>query len=114
MTDSSFDPRPDPELGHLLRQHLSGTDTAAFGARLRAAVLAAPPASPVDVLAGWAWPGLAAAALLLVTLGALLGRTLRPAGGDQALEVSAAPAELVATANSPSPDVVLGAALEGP
>jgi hypothetical protein len=114
MTHDAFDLRPDPELGHLLREHLAGSDPATFGARLRAAVVAARPASPWDVLAGWAWPGLAAAALLLLTLAALLGRALAGSGSLDAIDPAAGPAALIAAANSPSPDVVLGAALEGP
>lgn len=114
MNMNAFDPRPDPELGHLLREHLSGSDAAGFGARLRAAVAAAQPASPWDVLSAWAMPGLAAAALVLLALGALLGggRVGDGVAIEQALEVTSAPAELVAAAYSPSSDVVLGAALE--
>ena len=114
MTTNAFDPRPDPELGHLLREHLSGSDAAGFGARLRAAVAAAQPVSPWDVLSGWAMPGLAAAAVLLVALGMLLvgGRVGESIAIEQALEVTSVPAELVAAAYSPSSDVVLGAALE--
>lgn len=113
MTTDAFDPRPDAALGHLLREHLGGGDPEAFGARLRAAVAVARPASPWDVLAGWALPGLAAAALVLLTLGLLFGRGREPADAiEQALELTSAPAELVAAAYSPSPDVVLGAALE--
>lgn len=113
MTTDPFDPRPDPELGHLLREHLGGGDPAAFGARLRAAIAGAQPASPWDVLSGWAMPGLAAAALMLLTLGMLLARGPESRGAmEQALELTTAPAELVAAAYSPSPDVVLGAAME--
>jgi hypothetical protein len=113
MKSNQFDPRPDPELGHLLREHLGGADPAAFGSRLRAALAAAPPASSWDVLSGWAARGLVAAALVLLTLGVLLGRQIESAGAiEQALEVTSAPAELVAAAYSPSPDVVLGAAME--
>jgi hypothetical protein len=113
MTTDPFDPRPDSELGHLLREHLGGGDPAAFGARLRAAVAGAQPPSPWDVLSGWAMPGLAAAAILMLTLGALLSRGADSRGAiEQALELTSAPAELVAAAYSPSPDVVLGAALE--
>lgn len=114
MTMNAFDPRPDPELGHLLREHLSGGDVEGFGARLRAAVAAAQPASPWDVLAGWAMPGLAAAAVVLFALGMALGagRIGQGVAIEQALEVTSAPAELVAAAYSSSPDVVMGAALE--
>lgn len=109
MTHDAFDLRPDPELGHLLREHLGGANPAAFGARLRAAV-AASAESPWDVLAGWVRPGLAAAAALLLAL-ALLGRTLAApervaSAGDGDL------AEALVLAEAPSPDAVLGAALE--
>ena len=113
MNMDAFDARPDPELGHLLREHLSGTDAEAFGARLRHAVASARPASPWDVLAAWATPGLAAAALVLLALGVAIGRQSERADAiEQALEVTSAPAELVAAAYSSSPDVVLGASLE--
>ena len=113
MNDDLFDPQPDAEIGHLLRQHLAAADPESFGARLRAAVAAARPSSAWDVLAGWALPGLAAAALILLTLGMLLGRGPAPADAlEQALELNEAPAELVAAAYSRSPDVVLGAAME--
>lgn len=114
MMHDAFDLRPDPELGHLLREHLTGADPDGFAARIRAAVAAARPASPWDVLAGWAAPGLAAAALILLGLALLLGRSLADPGPlDQAFE-PAAPAALVAVSHSSSPDVVLGAAMEAP
>lgn len=76
MSDlSPFDHRPDTELGGWLRDTLSGSDDAAFAARVMARV----PAQIVreswyDILGEWARPGLAAAAVLVMLTGFGLGR----------------------------------------
>jgi hypothetical protein len=57
----------DDELGNLLREHLSGADSAAFTARVMERIPAGGNSTPWEILAGWARPGLAAA-LLLATL----------------------------------------------
>lgn len=107
-----FDPRPDPRLGHLLREHLEAPDHAAFVARVRAA-LAVPAVSSWDVLAGWTRPGLAAAAALALAAGLWFARSghLTPAADEPA--VASGPAELVAAAQPPSVDGLLATALEG-
>ena len=69
---SPFDARPDEALGRLLREHLSGADSAAFAARVRAAI-ALEGDTAWDVLARWTRPGLVAAAALALTVGLWLG-----------------------------------------
>lgn len=113
MTEDPFDSRPDPALGHLLREHLAAADDGAFAARMRALV-AGTRQSSWDVLSAWAAPGLAVAAMLLLALGLVLGRAAAPATGfEQALEPTSLPVELVTSAR-PNPDRVLGAAMEEP
>ena len=68
MTEShDLNPEPDRELGGLLREHLSGDDTARFVARVLEHLPLGGTTSAWEILAGWARPGLAAA-LLLATL----------------------------------------------
>ncbi len=62
-----FGPGRDHELGRLLREHLSGADTASFTARVLERLPAGATSTAWEILAGWARPGLAAA-LLLATL----------------------------------------------
>ena len=76
MTMSPFDNQPDPVLGRLLRERLTGPAPEAFLRRLRQAV-AADKASEWDVLAGWARPRVLAAAIaagFLLWLGAWFGQ----------------------------------------
>jgi hypothetical protein len=77
MTESRtpFDHRPDPVVGAALRQALATSDDAAFVARVVAAA-ARPIRSPVDVLAGWARPGIAAAVVAALLGGYAVGRQL--------------------------------------
>jgi hypothetical protein len=78
MTESRtpFDHRQDPVVGAALRQALATTDDAAFVARVLAAASRPQARSPVDVLAGWARPGIAAAAVAALAAGFLVGRGL--------------------------------------
>jgi hypothetical protein len=72
MTMSPFDNQPDPVLGRLLRERLTGRAPDVFLRRLRQAI-AAEKASEWDVLAGWARPRVLATAIaagLLLWLGA--------------------------------------------
>jgi hypothetical protein len=122
MTHDPFDPRPDAELGQLLRAHLAADDDAAFAARVRAALATVPGPrrstrrpSSWDVLAAWARPGLAAAAVLVLALGWWLLRAGAPGDSslDEVLVAASAPgAALTATAQPPSTDAVLGLLLE--
>lgn len=66
---NDFDHRPDPVLGEALRDALSAGDDAEFARRVMARVpqvIAAE--SWWDVLGGWARPGVAAAAAVLVAV----------------------------------------------
>ena len=68
MTEiQDFDSERDRELGTLLRDHLSGGDTAGFAARVLERIPMGGSSTAWEILAGWARPGLAAA-LLLATL----------------------------------------------
>src|SRR6185312_955756 len=72
MTLSPFDHGPDPELGRMLREALTGPEPEAFLRRVRTAVAAAEPGDQWDVLAGWARPrvkAMAVAAAFLLWLG---------------------------------------------
>jgi len=116
-----FDLRPDPELGHLLRDHLEPGGHAAFTARLAAAVAATAEARAVarrpgetswDVLAAWARPGLAAAAVLAALLGGWLWRDEPGTAVPAPLAVATAddvpsmlPGELAALAGTGGGDV---------
>ncbi|HEU4700366.1 MAG TPA: hypothetical protein VFS40_14375 [Gemmatimonadales bacterium] len=137
MEPFDIDPRPDPVLGHLLREHLGAPDDAAFAARVRARLgeLERPwrgrGRTSWDVLAGWAAPGLAAAAaaaVLVLAIGWWLlqgGAAAGPAAGSAAGPMAAGgmprledalaggvPAVLTASAPPPSADAVLGAIME--
>ncbi|MBL8986498.1 MAG: hypothetical protein JNJ80_09510 [Gemmatimonadetes bacterium] len=71
---SAFDAGPDRELGELVREYALGPAAPAFEARLRATLGRLPErTSQWDVLAGWARPGVVAAA---AAAGFLLGLTL--------------------------------------
>lgn len=89
-----FDPHPDAQLGALLRETLAAPDPDGFVRRVLAAVRGAPEESSLEVLARWAWPGVAAAAALALVFGLLLGRT-----------DDAGPAAL-ASAEAPSAEIV--------
>jgi hypothetical protein len=68
MPGDSFDSRPDPTLGKLLRDHLdAGGDHAAFAARVRERLL--DPGTFWEVLARWARPSVAAAVLAAALAG---------------------------------------------
>lgn len=94
-----FDDTRDEQLGAALRACLDAPGTAEFARRVRAAL----PAGPVtswDILAAWARPSLAAAAIVLAALGAWLSLP-RQAGTvrEPLLELGqSADREMVATA----------------
>lgn len=116
----SFDHRPDPTIGQLLRDHLSGEDDAGFVARMRLAARSTewrgrPASGEWDLLARWFRPGIAAAAAVLV--GALLGVGAGDTGSStlslaEALGPVEAPAELLAADAQPDPQVLLSPLLE--
>ena len=108
--------QPDPQLGHLLREHLEAPHPGAFVARVRARLARQQPASAWDILGAWLRPGLLAAAVMLLAVGFLLGRLLPAAGGTSTLEEALRPAGGVAQligSTPPSPDRVLAVVLEG-
>jgi hypothetical protein len=102
MTHNPFDAERDPALGTLLREALAAPDDAAFAARVRAAVGAAP-GSAWDLLARWARPGLVAAAVLLA-----LGLWYR----QSAVQGVGTPVEAFASADQTPSDVLLAMSLE--
>lgn len=117
----SFDHRPDPALGRLLREHLVPGDHEEFVARMRAAARreglgrrVARPAA-LDLPDGWFRPGIAAAAAVLV--GALVGVGVVDGGSQQtwladALRPAEAPAELFAADAHFEPQLLLTPLLE--
>ena len=77
---SPFDNEPDPELGRMLREALTGPEPEAFLRRLRVAAAAAERGDQWDVLAGWARPramAVAVAAAFLLWLGTWFARLER-------------------------------------
>jgi hypothetical protein len=103
MTMSPFDQTPDPELGRLLRERLTGTAPEAFLRRLRLAV-AGERSDQWDVLAGWARPRVLAAAIaagFLLWLGAWFGQSQTHA--DPAVTMAASlPAQTVISSQPPA------------
>jgi hypothetical protein len=97
---NTFDSRPDPVLGRLLREHLSGPDPEGFVARVRAAL--DQPDTAMDVLASWARRGLAAAVLLALAAGLWLSLAVRR------LPASASEDELL-----PGPEMLVASVVEG-
>ena len=84
-----LDVRPDPVLGARLRSCLYLGDDARFVQSLLARI-AAPP-RPLEVLAAWARPGVAAALLIASALGYWMARqALDPAGSDPSAEIAVA------------------------
>lgn len=69
-----FDHRPDPRLGEALRALLDPGDSTAFVARVLARADRARLSTWDAVLAGWARVGVAAAMIVALTAGYVLGR----------------------------------------
>lgn len=111
MTDiTPFDARPDAELGAALREALAAPDDVAFARRMRELVLGE---SSWDVMARWAWPGVAAAAaaLLLTSMWVgQLGSADGTLGVEQALSPEGAQVTQLAIAE-PSREAVLALAM---
>jgi hypothetical protein len=66
MMSNPFESDRDPVLGPALREALTPADSASFTSRVLASLGAR--GNPWDVLASWARPGVAAAAVLLISL----------------------------------------------
>ncbi|MFN8646810.1 MAG: hypothetical protein U0104_08610 [Gemmatimonadales bacterium] len=105
MEPSPFHLERDPALAHGLRDLLDGGADAAFAAR----VIAGLPVrgSLLDVLAGWARPGIAAALILATALGVWL--TVRAEGRAD----GSALAEVGASGRPQDSDALMGVALGG-
>jgi hypothetical protein len=101
---TSFDHRPDRELGAALRAALTPADPAGFVARVRAA--AERRGAPTwDILARWARVGIAAAAAAAMLAGFLTGRALQSPLAPEEVAVMSAGAGATALLESPrAPD----------
>jgi hypothetical protein len=108
MTMSPFDNQPDPELGRMLREQLTGSAPEAFLRRLRLAI-AADRGSQWDVLAGWARPrvlAMAIAAGFLLWLGAWFSQS--SAHGDPGQTMAASlEAQTVVSSQTPGVDEIM-------
>jgi len=105
-----FDHRRDPVLGAVLRQALDRGEEAAFVARVlaRADEARATAAPWAAVLARWARTGIAAAIVIALAAGYLVGRIATgPAGRASVAEALIAP-----RTQAPVGDVVLASVLE--
>ena len=117
----SFDHRPDPELGAALRAALEPRQAPdAFVARVLAqydGALARSSVAPLDVLASWVRPGIAAAAAALV-LGFLFGRSVLQSPDTASIDAALAPSEgpglaaLVTAQDPPDASVVFTSLVE--
>jgi hypothetical protein len=115
MTMSPFDHEPDPELGRMLREALTGPEPEAFLQRLRMAAAGAERGDQWDVLAGWARPRVLAmtvAAGFLLWLGAWFGQSAPPA--DAGLTMASMPAQAVVSSQPPDVDEIMSALRERP
>jgi hypothetical protein len=101
-----FDHRPDPLVGDALRRLLTTTDDAAFAARVLAAAARPVVRTPVDILAHWARPGIAAAVVAAMIGGLAVGWRL--AAQPDVLD------EAMATSLSTTPATAALASSEGP
>jgi hypothetical protein len=104
---SPFDNQPDPELGRLLRERLTGPAPEAFLRRLRVAV-AAERADQWDVLAGWARPRVLAAAIaagFLLWLGAWFVGSAPST--DPGVTMASLPAHTVVSSQPPAVDDIM-------
>jgi hypothetical protein len=98
MSYSPFDKGPDPELGRLLRERLTGPEPEAFLRRLRLAAAGVPAGDQWDVLAGWARPrvmAVAVAAGFLLWLSVWLGSAQTAGEGRPGVQVASLPAHTI-------------------
>jgi hypothetical protein len=102
-----FDHRPDPLVGEALRRLLTAPDHDAFVARVLAAAAKPAVRSPLDILANWARPGIAAAVVAALIGGFAVGRlAAQPEGLDEAMatSLSASPATAALASSEGPPD----------
>jgi hypothetical protein len=102
---SPFDARADAELGAALRVALTVGDDAAFVARVLAAA-AAPRPRTLDVLAGWARGGIAAAVAAAALVAILIARAPGSDAGtlDEAYAAAVGSGTPAVLASSQAPD----------
>ena len=115
MTMSPFESEPDPELGRMLREALTGPEPEAFLRRLRVAVAGAERGDQWDVLAGWARPramAMAVAAGFLLWLGTWFARS--PATAEAGIAMASLPAHTVVSSQPPAVDEIMAALRERP
>lgn len=115
MTMSPFEHQPDPELGRMLREALTGPEPEAFLRRLRVAAAGAERGDQWDVLAGWARPrvlAVAVAAGFLLWLGAWF--VVPGSLADGGVTMASLPAHTVVSAQPPAVDEIMSALRERP
>jgi hypothetical protein len=101
-----FDHRPDPTLGAALRRALEPDDQESFVARVLARAQEAQRATWDSVLARWARTGVAAAALIALVAGYVVGRA-SPSGAPTVADALIAP-----PAQAPVAEVVLASVID--
>ncbi|PYP37491.1 MAG: hypothetical protein DMD34_02185 [Gemmatimonadetes bacterium] len=105
-----FDHRPDPVLGNALRRALDPGDATAFVARVLARAEQLRAASWDTVLARWARAGVAAALLIALAAGYLVGH----ASATPAPQPSVADALIAPPAHPGEVEIVLASVIENP
>ncbi len=112
MTEpTSFESRPDPELGAGLRAALDGPDPELFLARVRAAVHQAGRETTWDVLTRWAPAGLVATTAAAALFWLLLGPAAAPDPATQL--IASAPARMEIAPGQAEADVLVSTIMEG-
>jgi adenine/guanine phosphoribosyltransferase-like PRPP-binding protein len=115
MTDhNEFTAERDVTLGNALRDHFHVSNDAAFTAAVMERIRREPRQTSWDVLAGWAPLGMAAAAMLALVSGLLLGIALKPGTGEPALaETNNVVTEWLSSPEPLTNDLMLTAVLTG-
>lgn len=115
MSLSPFDHEPDPELGRMLREALTGPEPEAFLHRLRLALAGAERGDQWDVLAGWARPraiAVAVAAGFVLWLGTWFSWAAPSA--EAGTRMASLPAHTVVSSAPPAVDEIMSAMRERP
>lgn len=114
--ESDFNSERDVVLGNALRDHLNVSNDAAFIAAVMERIRLESRESSWDVLAGWAPLGMAAAAVLALVSGLLLGIALKQEADEPGVGMAATDNVVAELLSSPEPitnDLVLTAVLTG-
>lgn len=109
MSVNPFDPAPDRELGAWLRDALDHDADPGFAARLRQAVAGERREQPVDVLARWFRPALAAAAAIAMVG---LGLWMREREVSQDLASAPSAVQVLVAESEPAHEIVLARFME--